>query len=350
MTDPASHHTPVHAPHVARRWPTRLAIALLLGAGSAAVTLYLHNRTGKYDFQAFWWSAKALSVGANPYAAIGPAGMFLRWNIELPYPLPALLVIWPLTSLPLLTAVAIFTGVSGALLAWHLGRDHAAAWPVFLSASYLVALNLGQWSPLLTAAALSPWLGALLVAKPTIGAALFLYRPSRAAAIGCLLLIAASIAVMPTWPAEWWPIATADSTRLHYRTVIAVPGGALTLLALLRWKRPEARLLTVLACVPQTMIAYEFVPLFLVARQRWEGIALAVLSWIMLFLRAELARPQPGGIPDYDVTAQLGVLLMYLPAVVMVLRRPNEGDTPELLAAVRAWVDRVRAGGRPLPS
>ena len=317
----------------------RLVIALLVGAASAAVAAHFQDHSGKLgDFQAFWWSAKALSLGLSPYDAIGPNGTLFKWNLETPYPLPGILILWPLTLVPLRIAFLAFTFVSAAALAWQLSRDHRAAMWVFVSGSFLVALYLGQWSPLLTAAALSPWLGILLVAKPTIGAALFLYRPSWIAVISGLLLLVLSLLVMPSWPVEWWGVVRQDSMDLHYRIPLTIPGGVLVLLALLRWKRPESRLLVAMACVPQTMVANEFVPLFLVVRKRWEGLTLALLSWVMLFLRDELARPQPGGLNDYAISAQLGVLLLYLPAVAMVLRRPNEGDTPELIAQVRRWL------------
>ena len=40
---------------------------------------------------------------------------------------------------------------------------------------------MGQWAPLLTAAAVLPWLGFFLAAKPTIGGAIFLGYPDRRA-------------------------------------------------------------------------------------------------------------------------------------------------------------------------
>ena len=55
-------------------------------------------------------------------------------------------------------------------------------------------------------------------------------------------------------------------------------GGPLILLALLRWRRPEARLLVALGCIPHTTMLYEALPLFLVARRWQEGVLLAALS------------------------------------------------------------------------
>ena len=54
------------------------------------------------------------------------------------------------------------------------------------------------------------------------------------------------------------------------------------LLAILRWRRPEARLLIALACVPQSMLLYETVPLFLVPRTFRESALLVALSYVAL--------------------------------------------------------------------
>ena len=64
---------------------------------------------------------------------------------------------------------------------------------------------------------------------------------------------------------------------------ITRPGGVLVLLALLKWKRADARLLLALACVPHTTVPYETIPLFLIPqtwRQAWALWALALLAYV----------------------------------------------------------------------
>ena len=51
-------------------------------------------------------------------------------------------------------------------------------------------------------------------------------------------------------------------------SALTLRGGALVLLALLKWRRPEARLLAATACVPHTLLPDETLPLFLVP-QTW---------------------------------------------------------------------------------
>jgi hypothetical protein len=224
-------------------------------------------------------------------------------------------------------------------------RDGYHRLPVFLSGSFLYAITIGQWSPLLSAAALVPALGFLLMAKPPIGLALFLLRPTKLAAITCVALIAVSLLVMPSWPTDWW-----NSTmriRSHFNAPILVPGGQLLALALLRWKRAEARFLFVLSCVPHSLLPYEGVLLFLVVATLWEGLALAALSWGVLLLKASLGGELRSGDARLELFATLMVALMYLPALIMVLRRPNEGDTPELARQLWSWIRRrgVRFAG-----
>jgi hypothetical protein len=55
-------------------------------------------------------------------------------------------------------------------------------------------------------------------------------------------------------------------------------GGFVALLGLFRWRRPEARLLVALACVPQTMLLYEALPPFLIPRTIGEVVVLLVAS------------------------------------------------------------------------
>ena len=110
-------------------------------------------------------------------------------------------------------------------------------------------------------------------------------------------------------------------------------------MALLRWRRPEARLVAAMACVPQLMYFADQLPLWLVARTRRETMVLSAVSataWVASLLVNIQADRQPAFSSVPYVLA--GV---YLPVLVMVLRRPNEGPLPE-------WVERALAKTRTL--
>ena len=198
----------------------------------------------------------------------------------------------------------------------------------FLSAPVVFAAEVVQWSPLLAAATVLTPLGVLFIAKPTIGAAMFAARPSWWAVAGAVLLLAVSFALEPHWITGWRAaLATQREVHAHvypYIAPVTQPGVVLALACLLRWRRPEARMVAVLACVPQTPMMYEIVPLMLVPRTTGEAGLLFGLSYVAMMIVAVEATPWPW---------RIALLLLYLPATLMVLRRPNEGPVP-------AWLER----------
>ena len=100
------------------------------------------------------------------------------------------------------------------------------------------------------------------------------------------------------------------------------PGGFALVLGLLRWRRPEARLLVALSLVPQTLFIYDALPLFFIPRRASEAIALVVLSHFG-FLMA-LNQPNVGSVDaQIMVVGNWVVWCLFLPALLMVLLRPN---------------------------
>ena len=278
------------------------------------------------DFEQIWNAARALASGADPYTVVPATGT----RYPLFYPLTAVLVGLPFAGVPFSAARVLWAGASGALFAWaalRYGRGLPAA---LLSASFLNAVIQGQWSPLLTAAVVLPSLSWALAVKPSIGAALFAAFPSRRAVVGGVILLGLSVAVSPTWPFRWLEALKATS---HMVPLVARPGGFILLLALVRWRRPEARLLAALACVPQTIGLYETLPLFLIPRTRWQGYGLAGLSYVAAFAQAAAAPRLPGMTLDAMLAARWPFIFfcLYLPALVMVLlpRRAEARARPE---------------------
>ena len=145
--------------------------------------------------------------------------------------------------------------------------------------------------------------------------------------------------VARSWVGDW---VTALRDTSHIDAPITRLGGPLIALVLLRWRRAEAWLVAALACVPQTPGPYEALPLFLVALTLRQSAVLAYLTYAVFFLAGAFQR-------DASVQAwmaacgRLEVFLLYLPCVVMVLRRPNEGALPTWLAWPAGRVRAVRA-------
>ena len=130
------------------------------------------------------------------------------------------------------------------------------------------------------------------------------------------------------------------------RTPLITPLGPLLLLALLRWRRPEARLLVALACVPQTLILYMTVPLFLIPGTLGESALLAALSWVAQATTFTMPH-QPPHPSFYTDSAWVIVMFLYVPCLIMVLRRRNEGEMPALVAWLLARVSRRRVVAAP---
>jgi hypothetical protein len=284
------------------------------------------------DFEQIWFGARALLSGADPYAVVPATGT----RFPLFYPLTAVLVGVPFAALPFPIARVLWAAGSGAAFAWAALRYGRGLPVALLSASFLNAIVQGQWSPLLTAAVVIPSLSWALGVKPSIGAALFIGFPSRWAVAGALALFGVTLIISPAWPFRW--LETLPATT-HMVPLLVRPGGFLLLLALIRWRLPEARLLAALGCVPQTIGLYETLPLFLIPRTRWQGYALAGSSYVAAFAQVAAVPRLPGMTLDAVLADRWPFLFvcLYLPALVMVLLpRSAEGQARSAIATESA--------------
>lgn len=289
----------------------------------AALLVWFHYRFSPdaySDFDLIWLGARALLAGQNPYLTL-PAS--LPWPNY--YPLTAQLLGLPLALLPLMGARCAFAFLTAAVATWAVVRHHRPALLLFASGPFLYAIQRGQWSPLILAACLIPAWGIVAAAKPTVGLAAILYRPSRVAVVGATALTLLSLLVMPRWPLDW---LAALSEQRHLRVPLLLPGGLLIALVLLRWRRPEARLLFILAVVPQTVVPYELVPLAVVPRTRREALLVAA-AWLAAYLLMVVIDPAPllshsSVTPDYRPHRWWAMLAFgYLPILGLILRRRN---------------------------
>jgi hypothetical protein len=340
------------APSQEQRLIVGMAVAAVIGAfywGASSAPGY------GSDLDQVWHGSRALMSGLDPYSTVGP-GLAHSMDFPLYYPLPAIVAFLPLALLPLELARTAFIVLTAGLLAYAITYDGWHRILVFLSGAYVHALLTAQWSPLMTAAFLIPWLGPILLLKPNIGLAIAVTSPARGLPTWCIVgggaLLLASFAVDPGWLPRWTAIVRSAP---HFTPPLLLPGGILVLLALLRWRRPEARLLVAMACVPHTTVVYETLPLLLIART-WKESALLVTLSIAAFViqsevenRAGLTYPEVLTVFTEWVTlvGTALVVLIYLPATIMVLMRRNEGEVPAWIRPLTGLATAVRARGIP---
>lgn len=302
----------------------RIAVASVIATLASLFPIAEHIRvpTRPTDFGIIWFGARSLLHGIDPYPLVGP-GRTYPWDWDLLYPATSMVVAMPFSWLSEPAAAALFVWISTALLAYAITEKGWDLLFLFPSSAFIVAARAAQWSPLFSAAFCLPWLGFVLAAKPNVGGAIALASGSRrllvTAMMGGLALVAISVALLPSWPMEWF---AAVRGATHLTAPIVSVGGFVILLSALRWRRPEARLILLLACVPQTGSWYEALPLLLVAQTRRESQILSLVSSIGFLSIRFLIHGQPEPQFNREVSA-LMVAFAYLPAMIVVLRRPN---------------------------
>ncbi len=296
----------------------------VLGAGLASFILVTLNQSlprGGLDFDQVWWAARCILEGSDPYEVIRPPNFYF----SLYYPLTSALLALPLAPFDFREARLLFVALSGGLYGYAIGRHRPWLWPTFLGLPFILFATGGQWSALLSAALLLPWLGFVAVAKPNLGLAVLAGMRSRRAAMllvgGSLLVLVVSLIVDPGWPLAWLE-ALRRST--HFRPLILRPGGVLMLLALWRWRDPDARLLLALAVVPTTGLPYDLLPAGLVARNRLQAGLLSLLTQIAWIV----APGYPAREPYAEWSWQAGIATLWgslLPPLALVLWRARRG-------------------------
>jgi hypothetical protein len=292
-------------------------------------------------------AARALWEGRDAYAVVGPGREF-DWPWPLYYPMTAAALLLPVAWMPAWLARALFVGASTGCLAYAVTRDGWGRLPLLGSPPFLTAVGAAQWAPLLTAAFFLPPVALAAAAKPTVGLAVVVAasigspRTLAWAAAGGMVLGVVSLALRPDWVPVWLASvqqAVAMTAPISHR------GGVLLLLALLRWRRAEARLLLTLACVPHNITLYETLYLFAVPSTRRESTALMACSVAALVFIQAFDLGQPHSAAENYYSGDVFVALAYLPALLMVLRRPNCGQVVAPLERVAAWAREI-AGGR----
>jgi len=301
----------------------RVLVALATALGTILIAaVKVTQLQGAADFPYWWEAARMLRAGQNPYQLIAPGGPPFYHDNVFVYPITAAVATLPWSWLPVYVGSALFSAVGMGVLAFGITRENWNRWPGLMSFPVLWAISSGQWSPWVTAAALFPWLGCFGACKPTLGVAAFLYRLRWEYVASGLAICLLGFLFMPSWPWQW-VANTHRSLAGNYHVPILVPGGAILALAALRWRRPEARLLLAMACVPQTPLPYDQLALILVPNTRYQSYVFAIWSYIALFLARVPAGHIEGKVASFRYLAYVVTFAYYLPLVILILRRPN---------------------------
>jgi hypothetical protein len=304
----------------------RAVAAVLVGVGSLLLALafrfVLHQQSS--DFDQIVVGARRALAGQTPYTLAPLPG--LEWPIY--YPMPALVLGLPFAALPLAWAHAIFCGLSGACFGWAMSAEGDAKLFALATWPFILSISLGQWGPLLMATTAIPALGWVAIAKPNLGLALgagfgpsWVRRPVvwfNIAMLSTLTLI--SFILRPTWVREW--IAVLSTPTPHLIMPIRVLGGFLLLIALFRWRRPEARTIAALSLVPQTFSSYDSLLVFIVPQTRRQALVLVGCTTLVTAIVGYVG-PAASYAETVHRFAPLRIALVYLPAVAMILMRPN---------------------------
>lgn len=279
----------------------RVAIAAAIGcaAGLYCWILFSRFQLGAADFQWAIAAARAGVHGQNPYKL--PAEF---------YPLTAAIFGLPFLKVPAETAAAIFYGCSTGLLAFGLTQNGYHRLLIFLAFPYWACLLTAQWAPLLMSSAFFPIAMASALAKPQIGIPLFLTYPSRKGAIACIALFVLSLVLMPSWPRDWLLKIRHFG---DFYPILIFPG-PLLLLAMLRFRDEDARLLLITACMPQRWFYDAFI-LWLIPKSRREILFTVAISWCPGVLRWYHA-PH-----SFHQAGLWAVLFLYLPILAILLAR-----------------------------
>ena len=281
------------------------------------------------DFDQAWFAAHAMIARRDPYQLIGPGRAF-DWGWPFYYPLTAAVVVLPIAWMPMLAARLIFVGAGAFVFSYAITRDGWAKTPAVLSAPFLVAVSAAQWSPLLIGVSTIPVLAWVLSAKPNFAIPLLGWRLSMImpAVIGGAIVCAVSLAFEPHWPMSWLQVIRTAQPGTKLALTVT---GPLLLLAATRLTAPEGRLILLLAVIPQTLTAYGALPLFLIPKTFRESVVLAVLSAIPIAL--QVYSDDSAHYAPWLLRAAY-VLILYVPALVMVLRRRGSDDAPATAVSV----------------
>ena len=304
----------------------RIAISFAIATYSYLLFAFAQRLApGHSDFSVIWFAARAMLEGNNPYAVIGP-GRAIAFDWELHYPLTTIVAATPLALLRESWSDFIFVFGSAFLFAYGAVRDNLNRLWIFASAAYVVNAKSAQWSALMASGFFLPLAAAFTCLKPSDGLAVLSGTGRRSWIIGvsfAAALTLISLVILPSWPRYWM---TSVTGTWEFVSPMRRAGGFLLLLAVLRWRTREGRFLFVLSLVPQVQSWYAGVLPLLVARSKRENQILSLISSVGYVLMIPLSLDSATREISTFTVGRLMIAFCYLPALIVVLRRPNTAE------------------------
>src|SRR5262249_8321596 len=149
------------------------------------------------------------------------------------------LVAVPFCWLPPELAAALFMGMSAGFISFGITRKGWNRLLIFGSYPFWASVVTVQWTPIVMAAGLLPWLYPIVVAKPHISLPVALQYITRKGVIGAIAIVVVTLLIRPDWPLVWW------TQSRGYQGFIPVLGIGAVLLVLLPWAKrdPDSRFL-----------------------------------------------------------------------------------------------------------
>lgn len=300
-------HVTTYPDEIGVRLRILISVAIGVATGTFCWFLLKHLHLGAADFSWSIRAARYLLSRTNPYDT-----PFEQ------YPLTAAFFGLPFLWLQPEIAAGVFFGISSAFLAFGLAGSGYWRLLVFFAYPFWAAVLTAQWSPLIMACAFFPILLPVAMVKPQIGLPVALIYPSRRGYAACAVLLLVSLVIMPTWPLMWMKQLGYYS---HFIPLFVLPGPLLAL-ALLRHRDHDARLLLLMALMPQRWF-YDTLILWLIPKTRRELVWTVFASWgagIWRWYHIPHSAAQVG---------RWTVLFLYLPMLVAVLSRRNPRTSRE---------------------
>jgi hypothetical protein len=313
------------------RWTVAVLVAIL--CTFVLYIAFVQHPARHTDFTNAWFGARMLVQGRDPYPLLGPGRVF-QMDYPLLYPGSSLVLVLPFAFLSDHAASLVFLAVSTLFMVYGITQGGWHRLPMLVSAAFFDSVMASQWTIILTAVIFLPWLAFVAPAKPQTSlpvlgstkSALALYL----AAASAILLLATSLWMLPGWPAEWLANIRAANVL---RTPIFSPVGFLTVAVLARWRIPEAWLVLLAACLPQTFMWYSSLVLLATARTYRESALLSMTSTVGFLVATYIMNSDPSHTARLVWTIYLSTT--FLPATIVILMRPNRGPLPAWMRVLR---------------
>lgn len=299
-------------------------LACLVTVFTFGIVLLFQNNYPSHGNDLFFplCGAQAIYRGADPYG--GDCRILWMGREYPPNPMTTIWAALPFGWLGVHLGGIVMWSVINGLLFYGIFRTRRfhLLW-MLLSPVYLLDINYLQWAPLITAAALTPELIPLSLAKPHTAIPVILTNLTRRRVLILAGVCLATLIFDFTWPIRWLSQTVSYD---GFIPLVVFPLGPLALLALLRWREKKPWFFLLFALSPQRGF-YDQLPLWTVTERHWQALVLSICSWIGFLLSLN-------GVFSFSYEHYV-IAFLYLPTLVLILiqkRQPqNIAKTPEVV-------------------